>query len=329
MKEFVINKNDSGQRLDRFLTKQGLTVGVIRKALRRKDIKINGNRPQADYRLVEGDLLRVYLPVRAKEVPDFDGVPTVLNIVYEDADIIIADKPPGLLCHDDGGGSPDSCSVADTLINRVKAYLYAKGEFTPGSEHSFEPALCNRIDRNTAGIVIAAKTAESLRHINAKIKSREITKLYLCILCGIPNRQAATMSALLEKDEGTNTVRIRDNRIIETNGEFATAEHELSPKDGRIPPTARTIITQYRVLETRGDFALAEVNLITGRTHQIRAHMAHIGCPILGDGKYGRNTFNKKYGFANKQALCSYKLILDGKTHEVAKVWFLEKFRDF
>jgi 23S rRNA pseudouridine955/2504/2580 synthase len=311
MKEYTIGKNDAGQRLDRFLTKQGLTVGVIRKALRKKDIKVRSKsgdgfkRELADYKLAENDVLRVYLPIEdeSKPKPKFYGVSTTLNIVHEDADILLADKPVGLLCQ------PDSRAGQDCLINRIKAYLYKNGEWNPEDENAFEPALCNRIDRNTAGIVIAAKNAESLRVLNEKIKAREITKLYLCILCGIPEKKAATMTAFLEKDEAANTVKIRDYKT----------------------PNAKTIVTKYRVLETRGNFALAEVNLLTGRTHQIRAHMAHIGCPLLGDGKYGRNALNrefKRHGFSNKQALCSYKLVLDEKTYEVEHVWFLDAFRE-
>jgi 23S rRNA pseudouridine955/2504/2580 synthase len=304
LKEYSIGKNDAGQRLDRFLTKQGLTIGVIRKAMRNKDVKVNGSRPQADYKLLAGDVLRIYLKeaeVSSPQKPRFFGVSTALNIVHEDSEILLADKPAGLLCQPD---SPSSGAGQDCLINRIKAYLYRSGEFDPANEHSFEPALCNRIDRNTAGIVIAAKTAESLRVMNEKIKTRQITKLYLCILCGVPKEKEATLTAYLEKDAAANMVRVRDYKT----------------------ENSKTIITKYRVLEERGGFALAEVNLLTGRTHQIRAHLAHIGCPLLGDGKYGRGAVNKRLGFGNKQALCSYKLLLDGKTYEVDNVWFLDRF---
>jgi 23S rRNA pseudouridine955/2504/2580 synthase len=308
MKEFTTGRNDAGQRLDRFLTKQGLPVSVIRKALRKKDIKINGKRGQADYRLVEGDVIRVYLRIQPAEKPQdkYYGVSANINIVYEDDNIILLDKPVGLTCHDD----------RNSLIERVKAYLYRKGEFEPANEQSFEPALCNRIDRNTAGIVIAAKNAESLRVMNEKIKLRQVTKLYLCILTAVPDKREATLTAFLEKHEDKNRVTV-SNRKTESN---------------------KTIVTKYRVLDTRGSLALAEINLLTGRTHQIRAHMAWHGCPLLGDGKYGRNRVNKQYGF-DKQALCSYKLVFDfgktenthldyltGKSFEVGSVWFLERY---
>ncbi|MCL1788868.1 MAG: RluA family pseudouridine synthase [Oscillospiraceae bacterium] len=310
LKEFIIGKNDSGQTLARFLTKQGLTIGVIRKALRNKDIKVNGTRRQADCKLIPNDTVRIFLKEELlKENPKelgntkFHGISTNLNIIYEDAHILLADKPAGLLCHDG----------RDNLINRIKAYLYKKGEFEPENENSFEPALCNRIDRNTGGIVIAAKNAETLRVMNDKIKFRQVTKLYLCLLTGVPKQKEATLTAYLQKDEATNTVKITNKKTSEN----------------------KTIITKYRILSEKDGLALAEIDLITGRTHQIRAHMAYIGYPLLGDGKYGRNRINKQYG-VDKQALYSYKLIfnaekdaenshlnyLSGRCFEVKEVWF-------
>jgi 23S rRNA pseudouridine955/2504/2580 synthase len=314
LREFTIGKNDCGQTFTRFLIKQGLTIGAIRKALRNKDIKINGKRIQVDYKLIEGDIMRIYLkedlPEKSQE--KFHGISANINIIYEDENILLADKPVGLLCHDG----------TSSLIDRIKAYLYKKGEFVPEDENSFEPALCNRIDRNTGGIVIAAKNAEALRVMNEKIKLRQVTKLYLCILTGVPKEKEATLTAFLQKDEESNTVKIT----------------------GRKTPTNKTVITKYRILDVRGNsgLALAEIDLLTGRTHQIRAHMASIGCPLLGDGKYGRNKINKQHGF-DKQALYSYKLIfhsaegdtptsgnhlkyLNNKSFEVENIWFLEKY---
>jgi 23S rRNA pseudouridine955/2504/2580 synthase len=324
LKEFIIGKNDYGQRLDRFLTKQGLTIGVIRKALRKKDIKVNGKRGQADYILNENDVIRAYLALNTRKPQEkFHGVSANINIVYEDENIILIDKPVGLLCHDRsvprGRADCTGFTDQDTLINRTKAYLYKKGGFNPENEHSFEPALCNRIDRNTAGIVIAAKNAQSLRAMNEKIKQRQIKKLYLCILTGVPKKKEATLTAFLEKNECASS---------------GSAQVKISSKKTDFN---KTIVTKYRILGERSGLALAEIDLITGRTHQIRAHMASIGFPLLGDGKYGTNKVNKLYGF-DKQALCSYKLVfesggsaccldyLSGKSFKVNNVWFLEKY---
>ncbi|MDR0223058.1 MAG: RluA family pseudouridine synthase [Oscillospiraceae bacterium] len=313
MKELTAGKNDAGRRLDRFLMKAfPLTAGVVMKALRNKKIKVNGGRAKAAYKLAENDVVRIFLGDGfLSETPraiSLDEIPSELSVIYEDENILLADKPAGLLCHEGGGNSPP-----DTLINRVKAYLYKKGEFIPENENGFEPALCNRLDRNTRGVVIAAKTAEALRVLNEKIKRREIKKLYLCILTGVPKEKAATLTAYLEKDGASNTVKI----------------------SGKKTPQNKTIVTSYRVIGERGGMALAEIDLVTGRTHQIRAHMAHIGHPLLGDGKYGRLT-GKGAGFKN-QALCGYKIIftfkescsldyLNGRSFEADKTWLLGKF---
>lgn len=287
-KEITIGQNDAGQRLDRFLIKAfpSLTAGVINKAVRNKDIKINGKRSEISYKLKYGDVLYIFMPDRLLETndesEDFTQAGNKLNIIYEDENILLADKEQGLAVHSDESGS------VDTLINRIKKYLYEKGEFQPENENSFAPALCNRIDRNTGGIVIAAKNAEALRILNEKIKNRELTKKYLCIVIGKPDKEEALLTAYLQKDSESNQVTITDKKTSEN----------------------LTIKTKYKVLDSFGKLSLLEVDLLTGRTHQIRAHMAHIGHPLLGDGKYGINRENKKYGF-KMQALYSYKLRFD------------------
>lgn len=313
----TITKNDAGQRLDKFLTKiyRNLPMALLYKAIRKKDIRLNGKRCEASSRLNEGDEIYLFLPDDALEIApptyEFMHASKQLDIVYEDEHVLLLNKKAGLLVH------PDDREFADTLIFRVQRYLYEKGEYDPADEQSFAPALVNRIDRNTSGIVIAAKTAAALRILNEKLKNREIQKYYLCIVHGILAKKEDTLEAYLEKNEAQNRVYISDTQ-----------------KQG-----ARTIRTRYRVLEEKNGFSLLEIHLLTGRTHQIRAHLASIGHPLLGDGKYGTNALNKGTGF-NKQALCSYRLrfeftsdagelaYLNGKEFTLADVWFAQAFRN-
>ena len=315
MKEFKINRNDSGQRVDKFLQKAvpRMPQSLMYKYIRMKRIKLNGKRCEISTRLNEGDVMQLYINNEFFDTAaetEFLTAPPVLNIVYEDENILLVDKKNGLVVHEDDE------KTSDTLINRILHYLYDKGEYKPEEENSFVPALCNRLDRNTGGIVIAAKNAESLRILNQKIKDRELEKRYLCITVGIPPKKHDTMTAYLEKNADGNTVKVTDKKT----------------------PSNKTIITTYDVLKTGGRLALVEVKLETGRTHQIRAHFAHIGCPLLGDGKYGINQVNREYK-VKTQALYSYKLkftfagddngcldYLNGREFTVKDVWFENKF---
>ena len=314
VKEFIINRNDSGQRLDKFILKTvpRLPQSMMYKAIRNKRIKLNGKRAEISSRLREGDTVQLYLNDEffdSAPETEFMSVTSTLNILYEDRNILLLDKKNGMVVHEDND------NTADTLINRVKRYLYDKGEYDPNAENSFAPALCNRLDRNTGGIVIAAKNAESLRIINQKIRDREMEKYYLCITVGVPPKKSDTLTAYLEKDSASNTVKVTDRKSS----------------------TNKTIVTGYRVIRDNGKLALVEIKLGTGRTHQIRAHMAHIGCPLLGDGKYGINRINKEYK-VKTQALYSYRLkfdfstesgclaYLDGKEFRAEKVWFEDMF---
>jgi 23S rRNA pseudouridine955/2504/2580 synthase len=309
----TVTKNDAGQRLDKFLTKtyRNLPMSLLYKAVRKKDIRLNGKRCEASSRLNEGDEIYLFLPDDALEIAppayEFMHASKQLDIVYEDEHVMLLNKKAGLLVH------PDDREFADTLIFRVQRYLYEKGAYDPADEQSFAPALVNRIDRNTSGIVIAAKTAAALRILNDKLKNREIQKYYLCIVHGTMPKTEDTLEAYLEKNESQNRVYISDTQ-----------------KQG-----ARTIRTRYRVLDEKNGFSLLEIHLLTGRTHQIRAHLASIGHPLLGDGKYGK--LNKNFD-RNYQALYSYKLTftfttdaeglnyLNGKSFRVEKVDFVEEY---
>ena len=288
MRELTIQKNDAGQRLDKFLTKTlcNIPPALLYKAIRTKKIKRNRKRTEGKEILSEGDTLQLFLPEEffkdsaGEDDGDLARLTPKLSIVYEDAHILLLNKRPGVLVHE------DSENGGDTLIRHVQAYLFQKGEYDPTAEQSFAPALCNRIDRNTGGIVIAAKTAEALRVINEKIRTGEIRKFYLCAVHGIPRPKTARMTAYLIKNSKENAVRIYDR----------------DPGHG-----AKEIITEYRVLAEKNGDALLEIALLTGRTHQIRAHMAHIGHPLWGDGKYGINRADRARGY-KFQALCSYRL---------------------
>ena len=316
MKSFVISQNDSGQRLDRFIHKSVplLPQSMLYKYIRTKRIKVNSKRAEISQRLEVGDTVDMYINdeffAEAEKKYDFLDAPKSLNVIYEDANILLLDKKQGVLCH------PDDKEYVDTLIGRVKRYLYEKGEYKPDEENSFVPSLVNRIDRNTGGIVIAAKNAEALRILNEKMKNRELHKYYLCVVVGTPKNKSDTLTGYLVKDEKTNTVKVLK-----------------APCEG-----AKTAKTKYRVIDSVDGLSLVEVELLTGRTHQIRAHMASIGCPLLGDGKYGNNRTNKKFGGYKKQLLYSYRLefdfqsdagvldYLDKKSFEVHDVWFKEEF---
>ena len=317
MRILTIKKNDAGQRLDKFLSKavKGLPTSMMYKLIRTKKIKVNRKRAEQNYMLCEGDEIQLFIRDEFFEAPEGDvgalfRIVPKLSILYEDDNIMLLNKRPGVLVHEDDEAKDN------TLIMHIKAYLCQKGEYDPDKEQSFAPALCNRIDRNTGGIVIAAKNAEALRVMNEKIKNDEITKTYLCLVHGIPKKKRAELHGYLRKNSKDNMVEVRDESFV----------------------GAKEIITVYRTLkETADKNALLEVDLITGRTHQIRAHLSHIGHPLIGDGKYGINRNDRQKGY-KYQALYAYKLYfkgtdnetvlsyLEGKTFELDKedIWFIK-----
>ncbi len=286
MKEFAISKNDAGQRLDRWLSKALplLPVPLAQKYLRLGRVKIGGKKAAKDTRLCVGDVIQLYINDEFFEPPTEENAflslyRPVLDVVYEDENLLLVNKRPGMVAH------PDENERVNTLITHIQAYLYQKKEWNPRGENTFAPALCNRIDRNTGGIVIAAKNAETLRIMNQKIRDREIEKYYLCVVIGRPSPAEGQLKDYLLKDEEKNQVTVRDHPV----------------------PGAKTAVTLYRTLATKENLSLVECRLVTGRTHQIRAQMAAAGHPLLGDGKYGWGRDNKKYD-RKFQALYSYKL---------------------
>lgn len=315
MKEIQIGSNDAGQRLDRFLAKAVplLPASLAQKYIRIKRIKRNNAKTERDCRLQTGDVLQLYINDEFFDKPREDNAfltvaTPKISIVYEDEHILLVDKRPGQAVH-----PHDGAEYGRTLIDHIQAYLYQKREWRPKEEHSFTPALCNRIDRNTGGIVIAAKTAEALRILNQKIKDREMDKRYLAIVEGKLKHQAGSLKGYLFKDAKKNRVFVTD-----------------TPQSG-----AKSCQTNYKVLAFHNGLSLVECELITGRTHQIRAQFAHAGHPLLGDGKYGK--LDKRFD-RNYQALYSYKLTfqfttdagvleyLNGKTFQVENVEFVGEY---
>ena len=315
MKELTVTKNDAGQRLDRFLAKAVplLPASLCQKYIRLKRIKVDGKRADRDTRLVEGSVIQLYINDEFFDAPKPENAYLTvsapkLNLVYEDDNLLLVDKKPGQAVH-----PHDGAEYGKTLIDHIQAYLYAKGEWRPREENAFAPALCNRIDRNTGGIVIAAKNAEALRILNQKIKDRELEKRYLCVVHGRPKPAAGRLEGWIFKDAVQNRVYVTQ----------------------KFQPGAKSAVTEYRTLKSQNGLSLVECELITGRTHQIRAMMAAAGTPLLGDGKYGKldKQYDRKF-----QALYSYRLkftfttdagilqYLDGREFQVEQVDFVTQY---
>lgn len=284
MRELTVGKNDDGLKLEKFMARTFRTMPqpLIRKYIRLKCIRVNGVHGKADTVLHQGDELKFYISDEffdKKPSADLSRITPGFGVVYEDENIILMDKPAGLICQ------PDDRETYNTLSNQLISYLMRKGEYDPNRENAFVPALCNRIDRNTQGIVIGAKNSPALMILNEKIKNREIDKVYQCLVFGVPEPAKGDFTAYLRKDAKTNTVKVIDN-----------------PAAG-----FKEIRTAYKTLASDGVVSLLEVTLYTGRTHQIRAHMAHLGYPLVGDTKYGTAKQNEGFPF-QFQALSSCRL---------------------
>ena len=299
MKKITVTRNDAEQRLDRFLRKylNGASLSYIYKIIR-KDVKINGVRGKNETVIHEGDEITLYIPddvlekfavSRAKS----SGARKNFTVAYEDENIIAVIKPFGLLTHGDGK------EKKNTLVNQVVDYLIEKGDYNPRLERSFVPAAANRLDRNTTGLVLFGKNSTALRELNALIRDKNsVSKFYLTILAGNLTDEIH-LKGSLTKDESKNMVKVSDD--------FADGEKEIE--------------TIARPLENRPGYTLAEVELITGRTHQIRAHMASAGYPVIGDTKYGKQSVNKRlserFGLTT-QLLHAYRLRFNEASGELA-----------
>ena len=278
MKKFIAGENETGVRLSRFVESvtKDLPRSLLYKSFRNKRIKVNGKRAEADTRLCAGDVIELYIndeffpaAPRQKKVARQPPV----RVIYEDDDIAVLYKPAHLLCHSDRTGDAN-------LVDAFCAQLQAEGKYDPKAENRFAPALCNRLDRGTEGLVIAAKRYTALRDMNEIIRKDWMKKEYLTITVGAP--PAGRHVAWLQHKEAGNKVRI----------------HARESKG------YKKIITDVTVIRQSGPFALCRIGLITGRTHQIRAHLAYLGHPVLGDLKYGNRTMNERTGLKT-QALCA------------------------
>lgn len=287
MRSFTAGKNDDGVRLLRFCEKVCPTMpkGMLHKAFRNKRIKINGKKQDENYRLVSGDLIELYINDEffAEENNNkFRPVDySALNIIYEDDNIMLVNKPFGLLCHSDNKDESN-------LIDMILSYLYEKGVYLPKKENTFTPALCNRIDQGTEGIVIAAKNYKALADMNTVIRDNLLEKTYLCIT----EKPVA---------DGRYTAYLKRDKIAK----------KVSVTKNKTDAESKEIITVFNTLDRKNKYSLVQCTLITGRTHQIRAHLAYLGSPILGDRKYG-----KSHKGLDSQLLCAYRLLFKDITKE-------------
>ncbi|MEG0803761.1 MAG: RluA family pseudouridine synthase [Pygmaiobacter sp.] len=287
--------------------------GKIFRLAKEKKIKLNGARCEGNTKLAQGDELCLYLPdelLRSPEGgPAFLAARPQLTVIYEDNQLLLVDKPAGLPVTD------ETEQLSDTLLNRALLYLYGRGEYNPNSG-GFVPCLCHRLDTGTSGLLILAKTSKCESAVLAAIKKRAISKKYCCVTFGRPKKSEAILSGYLYKDAAKGIVHVLDN-----------------PRSGAVE-----IVTAYRQLAVSGRLSLLEVTLVTGRTHQIRVHLASIGCPILGDSKYGSNTANREFK-TKYQLLCAMELTfpacnsgplaaVSGKCFRTEKPWYFAQVLD-
>lgn len=290
MRELMITDRESGQRLDKYLLRYLNTCGTgfIYRMMRKKNITLNGKKPKGNELLIQGDVVRLFLS--EDTIRNFQSgqeqmvypVSEQFEVLYEDEAILAANKPAGMLSQK---ARPTDCSINEYLLG----YLISTGQRTNQDFLQYRPGICNRLDRNTSGLILAAKTLPAAQQLSALIQSREIEKYYLTIVSGVL-KEGQSVDAYLKKDEISNKVRVESY-------DFAGSDR---------------IETAYEPLATNGVDTLLKVQLITGRTHQIRSHLAYLGHPVVGDAKYGNKAVNerykKQYGL-NHQLLHAFRVI--------------------
>jgi len=283
MRVLTVGENDAGRRLDRFLGAcfPHLPPALLQRWIREKRVRLRGRHVAASARVEAGDEVKLFVADDALASPGADMSPALpkrvaLEVVYEDTHVLIVHKPAGQSVH------PDRFGDCDTLLGHVQGYCLAHGDWKPDEENSFAPALCHRLDKNTEGLVIAAKTAPALRLLNECMAARTIRKFYLCLVHGVLAQEQGELTHFLRRDFDAKQVTVFDKPV----------------------PDGRKAVLRYRVLSARDGRSLLEVELLIGRTHQIRAQLAYIGHPLVGDGKYGR----PEKGFRG-QALCANRLV--------------------
>lgn len=288
-----IGPNEAGQRVDKFVRKwlKDVPLSAIFKAFRKGDIKVNGKKTKEKYSLVEGDIVETYYISSEPEKKKFVRIDNNFKVTYEDENMLLLEKWPGVLVHS------NSESGEPTLTDYVLSYLYDKGDYEPEKEVTFTPAPCNRLDRNTSGIVVFGKTFEALKLLNEMIRERKIKKYYTALVKG--KLKDGIYEGYIYKNEDANISKVFDSEM----------------------PNTKKIAMEVKTIQTCGSFSLIEIDLITGRSHQLRAHLNHLNHPIIGDNKYGdkklNSFFNNKYGL-DYQFLYAYKLVFKNCPEKLA-----------